>query len=266
MLWGAPGAGKTHLLRAAVAAVEARGRPAVFVADAGRRSSRTIPTLLAATGPRRRSTRSTARSPTRRRASSRSSTGCANAAAICSSRAGCRSPRSRCAKTCARGWAGGSSTRSRRSPMPTSPRRLPRMPGGAGFALADDVIAYLLAHGRRDMAALVGALAALDRHSLATKRPITVPLLRELAAARHRPRSLTAALGCAPRSSILGVNRALAEGVNGGDTRITGRSTNRQEVPPRSPRRSPRPRCVQQRPNERQPVRSGPQHGARIAT
>ena len=28
------------------------------------------------------------------------------------------------------------------------------------------------------MSALVGALAALDRHSLATKRPITVPLLR----------------------------------------------------------------------------------------
>ena len=28
------------------------------------------------------------------------------------------------------------------------------------------------------MPALVGALAALDRHSLATKRPITVPMLR----------------------------------------------------------------------------------------
>ena len=49
---------------------------------------------------------------------------------------------------------------------------------GRGFRLADDVIHYLLAHGRRDMSALVGALAALDRHSLATKRPITVPLLR----------------------------------------------------------------------------------------
>jgi DnaA family protein len=49
---------------------------------------------------------------------------------------------------------------------------------GRGFRLPDDVIHYLLAHGRRDMAALVGALAALDRHSLATKRPITVPMLR----------------------------------------------------------------------------------------
>jgi DnaA-homolog protein len=47
-----------------------------------------------------------------------------------------------------------------------------------GFTLGDDVIRYLLAHGRRDMATLVATLAALDRHSLATKRPITVPLLR----------------------------------------------------------------------------------------
>jgi DnaA family protein len=47
-----------------------------------------------------------------------------------------------------------------------------------GFRLGDDAIAYLLAHGRRDMASLVRALIALDAHSLATKRPITVPLIR----------------------------------------------------------------------------------------
>jgi len=41
------------------------------------------------------------------------------------------------------------------------------------------VIAYLLAHGRRDMTTLLATLAALDRHSLATKRAITVPLLRD---------------------------------------------------------------------------------------
>lgn len=47
-----------------------------------------------------------------------------------------------------------------------------------GFHLSADVIAYLLAHGRRDMPSLVAALAALDRHSLATQRNVTVPLLR----------------------------------------------------------------------------------------
>jgi DnaA-homolog protein len=48
-----------------------------------------------------------------------------------------------------------------------------------GFDLSAEVIDYLLRHGRRDMPALVSALAALDRVSLATKRPVTVPLLRE---------------------------------------------------------------------------------------
>lgn len=48
-----------------------------------------------------------------------------------------------------------------------------------GFGLGDDVIGYLLAHGRRDMPSLVATLAALDRHSLATRRTVTVALLRE---------------------------------------------------------------------------------------
>jgi DnaA family protein len=48
-----------------------------------------------------------------------------------------------------------------------------------GFALSDDVIMYLLAHARRDMKSLVATLAALDRQSLAAKRNVTVPLLRE---------------------------------------------------------------------------------------
>lgn len=46
--------------------------------------------------------------------------------------------------------------------------------------LPGEVSAYLLRHGRRDMGALVATLDALDRHSLATKRPITLPLLRDL--------------------------------------------------------------------------------------
>jgi DnaA family protein len=48
-----------------------------------------------------------------------------------------------------------------------------------GFELSADVIEYLLRHGRRDMGSLLGAVAALDRLSLASKRPITVPLLRD---------------------------------------------------------------------------------------
>lgn len=49
-----------------------------------------------------------------------------------------------------------------------------------GFALREDVIAYLLRHARRDMASLIGLLDALDRHSIETGREITLPLLKEM--------------------------------------------------------------------------------------
>jgi DnaA family protein len=47
-----------------------------------------------------------------------------------------------------------------------------------GFALADEVGSYLLTHARRDMGSLMAALDSLDRYSLETGRPITVPLLK----------------------------------------------------------------------------------------
>lgn len=49
-----------------------------------------------------------------------------------------------------------------------------------GFTLADEVARYLLRHWRRDLPSLMAALDALDCYSLETKRPITVPMVREL--------------------------------------------------------------------------------------
>jgi DnaA family protein len=49
-----------------------------------------------------------------------------------------------------------------------------------GFALAPGVLPYLITHYRRDMRSLAAMLDALDRYSLETKRPITLPLLRSL--------------------------------------------------------------------------------------
>ncbi len=49
-----------------------------------------------------------------------------------------------------------------------------------GFTLSHEVIAYLLTHAPRDMGALFATLDALDRHSLESKRAVTVPLVREL--------------------------------------------------------------------------------------
>jgi len=47
-----------------------------------------------------------------------------------------------------------------------------------GFPLAEEVTSYLLNHSRRDMGSLMAALDSLDRYSLETGRPITVPLLK----------------------------------------------------------------------------------------
>ncbi len=48
-----------------------------------------------------------------------------------------------------------------------------------GFDLSAEVIDYLLHHGRRDMPSLLTSLAALDRLSLASKRAVTVRLVKE---------------------------------------------------------------------------------------
>ena len=49
-----------------------------------------------------------------------------------------------------------------------------------GFNLAPEVTNYLMSHVRRDFPTLVATLDALDRFSLETKRSITLPLLREI--------------------------------------------------------------------------------------
>jgi DnaA family protein len=49
-----------------------------------------------------------------------------------------------------------------------------------GFKLSEEVVAYLLRHVQRDLPSLLALLDALDRYSLASRRAITLPLLREL--------------------------------------------------------------------------------------
>lgn len=58
------------------------------------------------------------------------------------------------------------------------PEAMAAFAGQRGFHLSAEVIDYLLRHGRRDLPSLLATLAALDRASLASKRPITVPLLK----------------------------------------------------------------------------------------
>lgn len=58
-----------------------------------------------------------------------------------------------------------------------------------GLALSTGVIPYLITHFHRDMRSLASMLDALDRYSLETKRPITLPLLRELLELEDNPRT-----------------------------------------------------------------------------
>ena len=49
-----------------------------------------------------------------------------------------------------------------------------------GFALGEDVCGYLMTRVPRDLSTLFALLDALDRHSMEAKRPVTVALAREL--------------------------------------------------------------------------------------
>ena len=49
-----------------------------------------------------------------------------------------------------------------------------------GLTLSDEIAAYLLARVPRDLATLTAVLEALDREALTRKRPLTLPLVREV--------------------------------------------------------------------------------------
>ncbi|GGP23488.1 DnaA regulatory inactivator Hda [Silvimonas iriomotensis] len=56
----------------------------------------------------------------------------------------------------------------------------------AGFELPTEVADYLLRHTARDLASLRAVLEQANRYALSTKRPVTVPLIRDvLAGDRH---------------------------------------------------------------------------------
>jgi DnaA family protein len=176
MLWGSPGAGKTHLLRAAVAAVEARGRPAMFVAAAAGLTAHEADVLaghdvVAIDDIDRAEADAQGRLFTLfnslREQGRHLVVASRSPLAALSLREDLRTRL---------GWGLVYEV----TPLADAdkPAALAAYAKGRGFSLGDDVIQYLLAHGRRDMAALVSVLEALDRYSLSTKRPITVPLLR----------------------------------------------------------------------------------------
>jgi DnaA family protein len=67
------------------------------------------------------------------------------------------------------------------------PAALAQFAAARGFRLEPAVVDYLLAHYRRDMPSLLAMLVSIDRYSLATRRAVSLPLVRDLVAASARP-------------------------------------------------------------------------------
>jgi DnaA family protein len=173
VIWGAPGAGKSHLLRALATAAEEAGRPVVHCATPGEvPDAPPPPRALVAVDDIDAADDAAQRRLFTLYNALRADGGQLAAAAVAPP---ARLPLREDLRT-RLGWGLVYEV------VPLSdeakPAALAAFARQRGFPLGDDAIAYLLAHGRRDMASLVRSLIALDAHSLAHKRPVTVPLIR----------------------------------------------------------------------------------------
>lgn len=174
LLWGAPGAGKTHLLRATVALASVQGRTALYCASPAEApvAPPSVWSLVAIDAVDTADAVAQGRLFTLFNALAATGGQMIAAAAIPAAQLSVREDlRTRL------GWG----LVYEIVPLADAdkPAALAAYARERGFDLPEEVIGYLLAHGRRDMGSLVSTLAALDRHSLAVKRPVTLPLLRE---------------------------------------------------------------------------------------
>ncbi len=174
-LWGPAGSGRSHLLRAAVAAAGTAGRPARYLgaAEVGEALPETPGLLLAVDDVERLD-------PDAQialfNAFNRART---NGQTLLL--AGSAAPRELALREDLRTRIGqcliyelrGFDDETRAAILATLARQ-------RGLRLADEVTEFLLRHGRRDLPSLLAVLEALDAASLERKRPVTLPLLREM--------------------------------------------------------------------------------------
>jgi len=172
-LWGAPGSGKTHLLRAAVEAAAARGRAARYIG---------APHAELAHAPRCEllAVDDVERLDAAAQALLFDAFNAAKAAGACVVAAGAQPAAEAPLREDLRTrLASGVSLRLAPLDDAEKAAALENHAARRGLRLGSDLIDYLLTHCRRDMGTQIAVLDALDRYSLQQKRPVTLPLVRE---------------------------------------------------------------------------------------
>lgn len=173
-LWGEAGCGKSHLLRAACHAAVEAGRPARYCAAAEEGDFPDTPGMLLAVDDLDRF--SAARQIALFNAVNRAGPACQTLVL-----AGPAAPLGLALREDLRTRVGQSLVFHVR-PLDDLARSaiLRSQAARRGLRMDEEVIAYLLRYGRRDLPSLLGVLEALDQASMERKRPVTLPLLREV--------------------------------------------------------------------------------------
>jgi DnaA family protein len=174
LVWGAPGSGKSHLVAAVLAQARAGNRPAVAVDVEGEQSAKvTAGALYAIDDIDTLSATAQGRLFTLYN-------GCRDGGAqlLLTARVPSAQTPLRDDLRTRVGW--GLVLELRPLTDSDKPAALAAYAREQGFRLSGEIIEFLLTRGRRDMAALLSTLRALDRYSLSTKRAVTIPLVKEL--------------------------------------------------------------------------------------
>jgi DnaA-homolog protein len=175
-LWGAPGCGKTHVLRALVAAAQDRAQPSVYVeshAVEALEAEAILPRLVALDDAERLSAaQQAALFRLFQRAVEDDTLLLVSAAAAPAALSLREDLRTR--------LASGLTFQLHLLSDDDKVQALRSHAAARRFELAPEIAQYLLERRMRDLASLMQVLDALDQYSLRTKRPITLALLREM--------------------------------------------------------------------------------------
>ena len=172
-LWGAPGSGRSHLLRAAVAAARAAGKPATFFESGAREFDAPDDAFCAVDDVHLLDAQAQIalfNLHNRIKAGNGTLLASGNAAP----------PQLALRADLMTRLGAGLVFRVHGLNEEEKVAALRRHAQARGFELSSEVVAYLLRHVQRDLPSLLALLDALDRYSLASRRAITLPLLREL--------------------------------------------------------------------------------------